>query len=136
MKDNAWFKGRKATVLLIVVGVAGVLLVLLSGRSQPKTTSTETPLQYATRIEAQLCDLLAQVKGVGTCSVMVTVHNDIEYLYTAGHDEAITKIQPTVRGVVVVCDGGGDPAVCRRVTEAVTTALGITSGRVCVEQLI
>ncbi|MCI8554466.1 MAG: stage III sporulation protein AG [Clostridiales bacterium] len=44
----------------------------------------------------------------------------------------VTEIQPTVRGVVVVCDGGDAEEVRRRVTEAVTTALNISSLRVCV----
>ena len=48
---------------------------------------------------------------------------------------AITEIQPTVKGVVVVCSGGDDSAVQQRVINAVTTALNITSKRVCVTKL-
>ena len=44
----------------------------------------------------------------------------------------LTEIQPVVRGVVVVCDGGGDAGVQQKITDAVTTALHITSVRVCV----
>ena len=44
----------------------------------------------------------------------------------------VTEKQPVVRGVVVVCTGGGDPAVRESVTTAVTTALDISSARVCV----
>lgn len=39
---------------------------------------------------------------------------------------------PAVRGVVVVCEGGGDPLVVSAVTEAVKTALGINTSQVCV----
>ena len=45
---------------------------------------------------------------------------------------AITEVQPTVKGVVVVCSGGDDPEVQQRITNAVTTALNITTKRVCV----
>ena len=45
---------------------------------------------------------------------------------------AVTEVQPVVKGVVVVCDGGDDPVVQQRVIDAVTTALDITSVRVCV----
>lgn len=45
---------------------------------------------------------------------------------------SVTQIQPTVKGVVIVCDGGDDPAVQERIVNAVTTALNITSKRVCV----
>lgn len=45
---------------------------------------------------------------------------------------SVTQIQPTVKGVVVVCDGGDIPDVQQRITEAVKTALNITSKRVYV----
>lgn len=45
---------------------------------------------------------------------------------------AITEVQPTVKGVVVVCSGGDDPEVQQRIINAVTTALNITTKRVCV----
>lgn len=44
----------------------------------------------------------------------------------------VTEIQPLVKGVVVVCAGGGDLKVQQDITTAVTTALNITSVRVCV----
>jgi len=45
---------------------------------------------------------------------------------------AVTEIQPVIKGVVVVCDGGGNTAVQQSVIDAVTTALDISSVRVCV----
>lgn len=45
---------------------------------------------------------------------------------------AVTEIQPEVKGVVVVCDGGDCPEVEQNIIDAVTTALHITSVRVCV----
>lgn len=44
----------------------------------------------------------------------------------------ITQICPTVRGVAVICDGGGREEVRAAVTEAVTTVLNISARRVCV----
>ncbi len=43
-----------------------------------------------------------------------------------------TEIQPQVKGVVVVCEGGGNAAVAERIVSAITTALNISSRRVCV----
>lgn len=45
---------------------------------------------------------------------------------------ATTEIQPTVKGVVVVCSGGENPVVQQRIIDAVTTALNVSSKRVCV----
>ena len=44
----------------------------------------------------------------------------------------ITEIQPTVRGVVVACEGAANEAVALRVVTAVRTALDIAEKRVCV----
>jgi len=46
-----------------------------------------------------------------------------------------TEIQPRVKGVVVVCTGGDSPQVRECVTDAITTALNISSMRVCVTKL-
>lgn len=47
----------------------------------------------------------------------------------------VTEIQPTVRGVVVVCEGGGDEEVRRRIVEAVSVAMDLSSKRICVTTL-
>lgn len=44
----------------------------------------------------------------------------------------VTEVQPIVKGVVIVCDGGDNPTVQQNVISAVTTALNITTVRVCV----
>ncbi len=43
-----------------------------------------------------------------------------------------TSREPRVKGVVVVCDGGSSSVVRERVTEVLTTVLGIGSHQVCV----
>lgn len=43
-----------------------------------------------------------------------------------------TELSPTVGGVVVVCEGAADPIVRERILQIVTTALAISSKRVCI----
>ena len=43
--------------------------------------------------------------------------------------------EPTVKGVVVVCEGGDDIDVQARVIQAVTTALDISSTQVCISRM-
>lgn len=45
---------------------------------------------------------------------------------------AVTEIQPKVKGVVIVSRYAGDPVIREKLTEAVKTALDISSARVCV----
>lgn len=47
----------------------------------------------------------------------------------------VTEIQPTVKGVVVICEGGDQPLVQERVVSTITTALNISSKRVCVTKM-
>lgn len=47
----------------------------------------------------------------------------------------VTELEPIVKGVVVVCEGGDREDVQQRVSDAVTTALNITSKRVYVTKL-
>lgn len=46
-----------------------------------------------------------------------------------------TELSPSIAGVVVVCEGADDELVCQRIMLAVTTALDISSKRVCVIKL-
>lgn len=112
--------------------------------------------------EKRITALLTQVEGVGDCRVMVTLENSAKAVYAtqsthndtqqadgsnsaSGSEEVLlvdtdtgpvglllTELQPSVKGVVVVCAGGGDPAVSEQVTQLVATAFHISSRRVCV----
>jgi stage III sporulation protein AG len=62
---------------------------------------------------------------------------EIKYILVKDADGAqkvvpVTEVQPVIKGVVVVCDGGDNPTVQQNIITAVTTALDITSVRVCV----
>lgn len=48
----------------------------------------------------------------------------------------VTEIQPTVKGVIVVCEGGDRKEVCDEIVRAVTVALDLSSKRVCVTKLL
>ena len=46
-----------------------------------------------------------------------------------------TRMEPVIKGVVVVCEGGDDPVTVSRIMDAVTTALAISSAKVCITKL-
>ena len=48
------------------------------------------------------------------------------------HALAITEIEPKIKGVVIICPGGDDMLVKKRIVEATTTAFNIKSTQVCV----
>ena len=130
-------KGEKGLYLIVVLGLAGMGLILLSQfwPAGGDTSSANADVTYASELEERLTALVAGVEGVGECRVMITLESGTEYVYTT-QTMLVTEVLPKVRGVVVVCDGGDDQTVCDRVTEVITTALNIPKRRVCVTKSI
>lgn len=147
---------------MIGLGIVGILLIALTEwlphkEANPATvTATESQVEQA--LERRITTLLRQVEGVGDCRVMVTLDSGARMEYAVDRtasmgadgssslsegylsvdtDEGpmglpLTTIAPTIRGVAVVCDGGGDATVCHRVVQVVATAFHISERRVCV----
>jgi stage III sporulation protein AG len=46
------------------------------------------------------------------------------------------QTEPEVRGVAVVCEGGDDIVVVKRITELVAVVLGLSSNRICVAKMV
>lgn len=120
---------EKLTGLLTHVAGAGNVRVLVTLEQTAKKV-------YATegKTSGQQTNESAE-SGVGKQETAKS--SETEYILVRDSDGAeralpVTEIQPVIRGVVVVCDGGGDPQVQKNITDAVTTALQITSVRVCV----
>lgn len=143
-----------AGVLLLAVSE------LIPQRDKEKTAASVSlsGAQVEQALETRITALLRQVEGVGTCRVMVTLESGTKAVYAADTVTAseadgstslseqylmvdtdtgpagllLTRLQPTVKGVAVVCDGGGNPAVQKRVIQVVSTAFHISERRVCV----
>ena len=127
--------------------------------SQTETTDSD---DFRKRTERELKALLEEIEGVGDCEVMISLESSTEYIYAENisrftednadrrsekldEDIVITEnggtrqplirkvIDPQIGGVVIVCEGGGDISINERVQKAVSTALNISSTRVCVE---
>ncbi|MBQ8610667.1 MAG: stage III sporulation protein AG [Oscillospiraceae bacterium] len=167
--------GKKGNKWILWIGIlgAGILLALgFVGESGDEVTTaavgrTEfTAQQYEQALEQRLMQLLSQVEGAGTVSVMVTLESTEQTVYAqawqessdttqtqqqnisqrssyaaeyvlmdTGGDEAPlteTTLQPTVKGVAVVCTGAQDVGVVSRITGLISTVLGIPSNRICV----
>ncbi len=73
--------------------------------------------------------------GAGKTRVLLTMENSAEYVYLENGTTKTKEIQPRIRGVLVLCEGGNDPVTIGRVTEAVTKALDISTAKVCIEKL-
>ncbi|MDP4120047.1 MAG: hypothetical protein Q8876_03205 [Bacillota bacterium] len=134
-------------------------------QSTEETASTTQVINtdsYETSLQNRLCEIVSSIDGAGRTKVLITLDSSSENVYAAniknsGQTESsqdsekdyitvklsdgtevpvnIKEIEPTIRGVLVVCQGGEDSIIQQRVLNAVTKALNITSDKVCVTKL-
>jgi stage III sporulation protein AG len=123
-----------------------------SDESSAAVSGIVTAEEYQTQLENRLCELIGQMEGAGHVAVMVTLENGEETLYALDTQSGQTQSQqthvlledgsaltqtvylPQVRGVAVVCDGGGDIHVAVRITEMLSALLDVPTNRICVEK--
>lgn len=121
--------------------------------------------EYTEDLEERLTLLISRIDGVGAVTVMVTLESSVEDVYLHNFDYGenidsggksnieqkdeyvivddgqsengiIVRVnQPKIRGVAVVCDGGGSDVIRTRITETVTALLDISSARVSVSEM-
>lgn len=126
------------------------------------TTQVDPIDEYKQQLESDILSMLSQMQGVGEVKVVITLENGVENFYvteesftndisidskrntgdtsillvedTNGKKQALlkTSVQPTVRGVVVVCQGGDNMLIVARVTQAIKALLNISSTKIYV----
>ena len=119
---------RVATIL----GIAVILLIFLSTFIDFSPDSSALSDEYAKRTQKELLEILSKIDGVGDVEVFLTMDDGGENVYMKNSDTKTVSIEPKVRGVVVVCEGGDDPIVVSRVLEAVTKSLDLHADKVCI----
>lgn len=181
-KLNDFTKNPKFVRIIIVLGLVGIGLILLSGLLPDKTNDEDNQTnsqvayvslaQYENNLEQSLADIISSIDGAGKTRVMLTMDSTVEQVYAtdktmsqkdmvnSGEDTETNKdtsanstyitvelsdgtqqtvllkeIQPRVRGVLVVCNGGDNSVVKEKIVDAVTKALDISSSRVSVAGL-
>lgn len=130
LRSKAFLRGA------IIVGAGAILLILLSTYIDfGSFGNRQSAEDYSDELKSQLLDIVSQIDGVGEVKVFLTMDNSGENVYLTNSDTKTKSIEPTVRGVVIVCDGGDDPIVVDRVMGAVTRSLSISSDKVYITKL-
>lgn len=91
----------KKSRLLMILGIGGMLLILLSSlipeKSQDEAVSTEpvpaqqTAAAYTAALEEQLSSFISQIEGAGRTKVLVTLENNGETRYLKAENSDQTK---------------------------------------------
>lgn len=135
-KWNELLKSRMFLRVAVTAGLVAIALILISSYVDPSAFKREQDAQaYSDELKERLHDIVSQIDGVGEVKVFLTMDNSGENVYLSNTDTKTKSIEPTVRGVVIVCEGGDDPVVVNRVLGAVTRSLSISSDKVYITKL-
>jgi len=139
MSITQMLKKAGSTKIIIICGIVGMLLILLSTFSgfenKDETISNYSVNEYKISMQEELREILFKIDGVGEVEVLLTIENSVEGVYLENNSTKTKEIEPIIRGVVIACQGGDDPVVTGRVFNAVTKALNVSSAKVCVTKL-
>lgn len=148
------FVKEKGRLWLLLGGaLLGVLLLFCGGfESEKDTGDTLDTVElrvaelsaYEARLEKEIKVLCEAVCGVGDTDVMITFEGGYSVSYVNEGEKGLATVgagsseqaifrrvsPPAVRGVGIVCRGGSRADVQQRLTELVSTALGIPSSYV------
>ena len=117
----------------IIIGMTAIALIFISSFFDFSADNiSKTTKEYAEQTESRLLEIISRIDGVGEAEIFLTMDNGGESVYLKNTDKKTVSIEPTVRGVVIVCDGADNPIVASRVLEAVTKSLDINSDKVCI----
>lgn len=136
-------KGKKAVLIVTAAALIGAAL-MLTGKSGKKTETFDEISEYERAAENKIEQTAEAICG-GKALVIVTAEygRTTEYAKNrTGEDEAtvisagspvpVRTAAPVIRGITVVCKNGNDPVICRRITEALSCAYGVSSAKIFV----
>lgn len=148
---------NKRPMILVATGLVLMILLLFSSfdtnvKSENTVSCENNTLSYTEETEEKLENIISLIDGAGRCKVMLTLDTSEENIYASDINDEKSEyvviktssdegglllkiIQPKIRGVAVVCDGGDSYITVNNITEAVCSALGISSTRVSVKKM-
>lgn len=128
MKKEDILSFLKKNYLTVVIGsfVIAALLLAANMFSEEEKHSENTVLAYKSALETRLSEFLQRMNGVGECEVFITLE---------GSEENIDGMGTSVRGIAVLCTGGGDSKIKSEITELLCRVFGISQTKISVGDL-
>ena len=143
--------GKMPRAALLLGGVALGVTLLLVGRIQPSDAeavetgiSASTDMEEYTRVlEEKIRRFCEQVEGVGGVSVAVSLESGYRRVYARDDDAYVlvgsgsnrgtvylTEESPRIGGIAIVCTGGGNAEVRRRLIGLLSAAFDIGTNKI------
>lgn len=153
------FQKYKYVLLVIAAGIV-LLLLPLGGEENPASGGTESQngngeeTFRVEEMERRLEEALSRVDGAGEVTVVLTVKSGTRQILAqdssrsgeesststvvvstgSGTEDAVVlqQVYPQYQGALVVCPGGGDPAVCLKLVDAVSALTGLGADKISI----
>lgn len=106
------------------VGTCRVLITMEQGAEYIYATQDKNSTEVDETSESDKLSTESKSSGEQTYIMVSTKQGEQPLL--------LTELAPRVKGVVAVCDGGGNPQVVQTVIQALSTALDIREDQICV----
>ena len=149
-KTTKWLGKYKYLLLIVLVGV-GLMLIPFGKGEEETNIPIATTIMPQQDVNAQLEEILTQIKGAGKVKVMLTLRAGQQTVYqtdTPSSDRVDTVIitgqdrtqsglvqqilAPTYRGAIVLCQGADSPSVCLAIKDAVAKVTGLDASEISV----
>ncbi len=128
-------KGRNILIIVSVIVIGLIFITSLSDSKENTNIDSLSTQQYKTSLESEIQTMIDSVDGIGRSDVMLTIDCSYEYIYLDDGKTLQKIIEPSIRGVAVVCEGADSAVVCAEITDLLTTLLSIPSNKVCITKL-
>lgn len=150
----------KKTIFIILIGFLGMVLILFSPNDSEKKKAVdqvETVNYNSDNIQDEVEAMIESIKGAGKTKVYITYESDSEHVYAMNIDEKsdgsdlhykseyiitddengliLKVIYPKVRGVAVICEGGGDPLVKEKIYSVISALFDISTNKISVTDM-
>jgi len=135
--DLGAFMKSSAAVKIIVYGALALITLffltdIFSSKPQNVESNVDTVAEHEQQLEEKLQKAIRAIDGVGELTIVVTLDSLSETVYSERGTGVKTVITPKVRGVAIICEGGGDIVVKQKIVELTSRVLGINTTRISV----
>lgn len=135
---NKILSSDKSRTVFIIAGILAMVLIFISTGKDKNKEAVKNNFDTATyqeNLTQEILSMVENIEGVGRAKVMLTLEDSYEYIYL-DDGETLQKInEPTIRGVVVACEGASSAKVSAEITELLRTVLNVPANKVCVTKL-
>ncbi len=133
-------------------------------QEEPELNKALSTYEYCDYLEKNVTEIIESIDGAGKTKVMITLSETTEYVYATNNKSTqknssnnydsineddyvviekdnndtgllIKTVEPKIRGVAIVCEGGNNTKVQNQIYSAVSSVLNISMSRISISKL-